>query len=311
MKNFDIELNALREKLARKSKIESMLTSLRAQITELKAEEERLARIRCEEQTDVDRLEKISLASLFYIAISKKEEKLEKEKAEAYAAALKHDITVRQVEAAEHDVSALETELHGLSGVEEQYEKVFAAKAEAVKAENPECGAEICRIEDRLGYIAEQECELDEALAAGRAALSRIFSIEGELDSAEGWGTWDLLGGGLISDLAKHSHLDDAQGQIDDLQNLLRRYRTELADVTVQADIQAQVDGFLRFADYFFDGLFADWAVLDSIHSSQGQISSTRSQVEEVQRRLGDMKASLYAETDSLKARLSELVLKA
>lgn len=311
MRNFDIELNALRGKLARKSKIESMLTSLRAQLVDLKAEEQRLARIRSEEQTDVERLEKVSLASLFYAVINKKEEKLDKEKAEAYAVALKHDTTVRQIEATEYDISALETELHGLSGVGEQYEKVFAAKAEAVKAENPEYGAEIRRIEDRLGYVAAQQRELYEALSAGRAALSRISSIESELDSAEGWGTWDLLGGGLISDLAKHSHLDDAQGQIDDLQNLLRRYRTELADITIQADIQAQVDGFLRFADYFFDGLFADWAVLDSIHSSQGEISSTRSQVDEVQRRLEDMKASLYAETDSLKARLSEIVLKA
>ncbi len=311
MRDFDIELNTLREKLARKSKAESMLTSLRAQLTELKAEEQSFAQIRSKEQTDVEKLEEVSLASIFFAVISKKEEKLEKEKTEAYAAALKHDAIVRQIEATEYDLSTLETELQSLSGVQEQYEEVFAAKTKAVKAENPEYDTEICRIEDRLGYIAAQQRELDEALAAGRAALSRISSIESELDSAEGWGTWDLLGGGLISDLAKHSHLDDAQVQIDDLQNLLRRYHTELADITVQADIQAHIDGFLRFADYFFDGLFADWAVLDSIHSSQEQISSTRSQVDEIQRRLEDMKASLYAETDSLKARLSEIVFKA
>jgi len=311
MRDYDTELNVLREKLARKLKIESMLTSLRTQLTQLKAEEQRLARIRSEEQTDVCRLEKASLASFFYAVINKKEEKLNKEKAEAYAAAVKHNAAVRQVEAAEYDLCALETELHGLSDAEMQYEKVFAAKAEAVKEDNPEYGAEICRIEDRLGCIAAQEHEIDEAHSAGRAALSQVSSIEGELDSAEGWGTWDLLGGGLISDLAKHSHLDDAQIQIDELQDQLRRYRTELADITVQADIQAQIDGFLRFADYFFDGLFADWAVLDSIHSSQEQLSSTRLQVEEVQRRLEAMKTSLCAETGSLKARLSEIVLKA
>ena len=43
------------------------------------------------------------------------------------------------------------------------------------------------------------------------------------LNSAEGWGTWDLLGGGLISDLAKHSHIDDAKNDVANAQNLLRK----------------------------------------------------------------------------------------
>ena len=311
MRDYDTELGALREKLARKSKLETMTTSLRAQIAELRAEEQRLDQIRAKEQAAADRLERASLASFFYAITGRKEEKLDQETAEAYAAAVKHASAVRQAEAAERELYALADELRGFDGVEAQYERAFAAKAEAVKAENRACGAEICRIEDRLGQIEIQDCEIDEALSAGSAALAQISVIEGELGSAEGWGTWDLLGGGLISDLAKHSHLDSAQVQIDGLQDLLRRYHTELADVAVAADIQAQIDGFLLFADYFFDGLFADWAVLDSIHGSQEQISATRWQVVDVQSRLEGMRASLLAEADSLKARLNELVLQA
>ena len=41
--------------------------------------------------------------------------------------------------------------------------------------------------------------------------LDSLDSVLSSLESAEGWGTWDLLGGGLISDLAKHSHIDDAK----------------------------------------------------------------------------------------------------
>ncbi len=57
---------------------------------------------------------------------------------------------------------------------------------------------------------------------------------------------------------------------------------TELADVTIHADMQVNIDGFLRFADYFFDGLFANWAVLDQIGHSQTQVQSTRNQTENV-----------------------------
>ncbi|WP_101910392.1 hypothetical protein [Marasmitruncus massiliensis] len=65
MKDYDIEFNVLRENLARKSMIKSMLTSIRTQLTKLEMEEQRLAKIRSKEQADVARLEKVSLAALF------------------------------------------------------------------------------------------------------------------------------------------------------------------------------------------------------------------------------------------------------
>ena len=131
------------------------------------------------------------------------------------------------------------------------------------------------------------------------------------LDSAEGWGTWDLFGGGLIADLAKHSHLDEAQSSIEYLQSQLRRFKTELADVTIQADMQVNVDGFLRFADYFFDGLFVDWAVMDKISQSQSQVQSTRNQIESVLSRLDSMMNAVEQEQAQVKNRLDALVLSA
>jgi len=82
------------------------------------------------------------------------------------------------------------------------------------------------------------------------------------------------MGGGLMADLAKYEELDDAQKQIEQLQVELRRFKTELADVEITADLQVTVDSFLKFADFFFDGLFADWAVLDHINQAQSRVES-------------------------------------
>ena len=41
-----------------------------------------------------------------------------------------------------------------------------------------------------------------------------------------------------------------------------RRFKTELADVEITADLQITVDGFLKFADFFFDGLFTDLSLI-------------------------------------------------
>ena len=49
--------------------------------------------------------------------------------------------------------------------------------------------------------------------------------------------------------------LDDAQEQIEQLQVELRRFKTELSDVEIAADLQVTVDSFLKFADFFFDAV--------------------------------------------------------
>lgn len=95
-----------------------------------------------------------------------------------------------------------------------------------------------------------------------------------------------MFGGGLISDIAKYSHLDDAQRQINGLQRSLSRFRTELSDVDIRADIQVEVDGFLRFADVFFDNIFTDWAVLDRIRRAQSQVRDAESAVRAILYRL-------------------------
>ena len=52
-----------------------------------------------------------------------------------------------------------------------------------------------------------------------------------------------------------------------------------LADVTIDADMQVNIDGFLRFADYFFDGLFTDRAVMDEISNAQQKVKNTQNQI--------------------------------
>lgn len=311
MTDYNSQLNALHEKLAHKAKLKAMLQSLYTQLEDLRQEERRLAGIRSAEQEDVDKLERISLSSIIASIAGNKEEKLSRERAEAYAAALKHDAAVQQAEEVEQKIFSLNTELQSLSGTEQEYETVLAAKRDALKASDPACSAEICRIEDRLAAIAAEKKEIDEAQSAGKNVLWKLSAIEKNLSSAEGWGTWDMLGGGLISDFAKYSYLDDAQNQINELQSGLRQYQTELADVMMQADTQVQTDGFLRFADYFFDDIFSSWAVLNRIQNTQSEISRTRSRVDGIQEQLESARNALQQEESHLKTVLDETVRKA
>ena len=308
MTYYDEKLQQLQEQMALSKQLEAMIKELRNQRDSLAAQVRELESIKLEEQADVDRLEGRSLAAFFYNVIGKMDEQLDKERQEAYAARVKYDAAARELEGVEADLRRYESELSALRGCEHRYDEVLKEKADAIKAAGGSNGEEILKLEERNAFLESQKKELQEAISAGNAALSTTQQVLSSLDSAEGWGTWDLFGGGLVADLAKHSHLDEAQGAIEQLQFQLRRFKTELADVTIQADMQVNVDGFLRFADYFFDGLFADWAVLDKINQSQSQVQNTKSQIASVLSRLDSMMRTLEQEQVQIKSKLDTLV---
>lgn len=308
MTSFDDKLRTLRAQAARKKQLRAMLDTLYARRGELEARERELAAVRAAEQKDVDRLEGHSLAALFYSVLGKKDEQLDKEQQEAYAAAVKHDSAVRELEAVRQDIARYERELASLEGCEAQYEQVLADKREALKAGGAAQADRILQFEQEIAAQQAQAREIEEAIDAGSAARDTAESILSSLDSADNWGTFDLFGGGLIADLAKHNHLDTAQDQIEQLQIQLSRFRTELSDVTIEAEMQAQVDGFLLFADYFFDGLFVDWMVLDRIHQSQSQVSGTADQIRSALRRLYDMQDACRAAQQAAQDQLDQLV---
>lgn len=308
MNHYDEQLRELQAQCARKKKLEASAAELRTQRDTYRLRAQELEQSFQQEQADVDRLEGRSLSAFFYNVIGKMDEKLTQEKQEAYAARVKYDAAARELAGIEEDLHRCEAELESLQGCESRYEAVLKEKIQAVKEAGGDVAEQILKLEERTAYLESQKRELEEAVSAGRAALTTADQIAGSLDSAEGWGTWDLFGGGLISDLAKHSHLDDAQASVEFLQSQLRRFKTELADVTISADFQVNIDGFLRVADYLFDGIFADWTVLDQIHQSQAQIQDTRSQICNVLDYLHALMDRTAAEQADLRHELEELV---
>ena len=119
-----------------------------------------------------------------------------------------------------------------------------------------------------------------------------------------------MFGGGLIADMAKHSHLDEAQSKVERLQGALRAFKTELTDVEVIADMQVNIDGFLRFADYFFDGLFADWSAMKRISQAQGQVNKVREQIDKLLVKLNASLEAVKREQANGQVQLQELVKK-
>ena len=306
--NYDEELKKLQEQVARKASNTAKLQELIRQREALLRRTEALRGAMYREQADVDRLEQSSLSSMVYRLLGTREERLDKEKREALAARAKYDAALRELQLVEQDVQWYEDALRGIGACEQRYEALRREKLAAIKASGSAAAVRILEIEKIIVALQCQKREIREAIDAGAAAFDTAQGIQDSLHSAEGWGTFDLLGGGILTDIAKHSHLDQAQAQIQQLQNDLRRFETELADVTIQAELHVSIDGFLRFADYFFDGLFADWAVLDKIGQAQSNVRRTQQQIQEALDRLTRMDAAADGQIDRLTREMDALV---
>lgn len=311
MTYYNEELKLLKQQTARKHQLEAQLADLQDQSRRLKNKVRQLGGVLAEEDKDVQQLEGWSLKALFYGAIGKMDEKLDQERAQAYAARLKYDAALREQGAVEEDIRQARQELKSLEGCEARYELLLREKAAALKSSGSPAVDRIIALEERLTVLESRKQELTEAVWAGNDALKTVQKALKCLDSAGDLAVWDAFGGGMLVDMAKHDQLDDAQRHINELQSRLRRFRTELADVTIEADIQIGVDGFLHFADFFFDGFFSSMAVMDRITEAQNKVKETKRRVREVLSVLEGMLADNTRETEANRAMLEELIVQA
>lgn len=299
MSESNVDLKGLQQQVAEKKRLEAKLQELYTQQETLEAQTGELERAKLSEQSDVDRLEGRSLAAFFYNVVGKLGQKLDKERQEAYAAQVKYDAAARELDSVQADIARCEDQADRLEGCEERYQAALQEKAAVIRRSGNEAARKLLETETRISALESRMKEIQEAVDAGSRALQAADKVIETLDDAESLSTWDVLGGGLLVDLAKHESLDNAQERVEQLQEDLRRFKTELTDVTVEADIQVSIDGFLQFADFFFDGLFADLAVMDHIHGSQEKVRKTRDEIQAVLSRLTDMQTETGEELDA------------
>jgi hypothetical protein len=128
--------------------------------------------------------------------------------------------------------------------------------------------------------------EVNEAIQSADNALYYLNNANQYLDSAGGWGILDLLGGGFISTLAKHSKMDKAQQELQQAKYAVQSFKKELQDVGRIDNIDINVGDFLTFADFFFDGFVADWLVQSKIRDAQKQINDAIYQITYIKNQL-------------------------
>lgn len=124
------------------------------------------------------------------------------------------------------------------------------------------------------------QTEVQEAIYAGEQALTSLRNAKECLDSAKNWGIFDMLGGGLITNMIKHSKIDNSSYYMKQAELDMRAFQRELKDVCMYPDLHIEIGSFLTFADFFFDGLLADYLVQSKINEARSRLDNAIRQVE-------------------------------
>ena len=303
------QLHEAQEGIARLRKIDSKLSDLKEQEVSIQNKADDLKKILGKEEYDVQKIEKTSLSSLFYSVLGTLPEHIEKEKAEALAARLKYDQALTDLKAIEDEITKLLAERSIYADYPKRYDRLYEQKRVELLAHSGETADQLLKLSKDMSDAKIQLKEIREAIDCGNNVTDSLNHAIGSLESAKGWGTWDMLGGGLISDLAKHSHIDNAQAETQNAQMLLCQFKSELADIKLQPDIRFETAGFAKFADFFFDGLIADWVMQTKINNSMGSVMVSKNQVSDVITKLKSMETHMNNILTETQTKVNEIII--
>ena len=188
----DSTLKELWQQVAEKKSCEAKQKELTAQRDTLADRLKKLEKSKLAEQADVDRLEGHSLAAFFYQVIGKMDEKLDKERQEAYAARVKYDAALHDLSSVDADLEQIQNRLARLSDCESQYQAALSEKIKSIKVSAHPAAQQIAESESRIAALKVQKRELLEAINAGKTALHTVNEVLETLHNAEGWSTWAM-----------------------------------------------------------------------------------------------------------------------
>ena len=232
------------EELAIKNKIDPILSDLYAKRDELESVLNDLGVSLQKEQADVEKLEGVTVSSVFYTVIGQKDKKLEKEKAEAFDAEEKFSEIQDQLDEINEEITKHERELRAVRGCDLRYGRLLPQIIDEIKAIDSPASKAIIDTVDSLTRIETKLTALDEALALCTEALNNAKAAEKSLAISENYAQ------SLSLFNAKHNaplrsdikiNLTQAQQTVDTLCRQIKRLDASLVGSQINFDINIEV----------------------------------------------------------------------
>ncbi|MBQ9780539.1 MAG: hypothetical protein IJW00_06305 [Clostridia bacterium] len=287
--DYDAALAELEEKIRRKKKAKNLLAHFEAEATRLTSVmEDRKAEYEVE-QEEADALQSGSLTLLLYTLLGMKEDKINKEEAEALAAKAAYETAKAELDHVLNRQVELRAEIRSLGNCERDYDEMVAKKKAWLMAKEVTVNAEVEALEAEKAAIMRDTKELKEAMESGQYALRVAKSVMDALTQAQYLSIMDTQAPrssryGTISAAIRDTEIDHEKrntlirldNSIQTLGKYLQDFAAELKDLaSLSADDAptTRLGGGLIFADRWLDGLISELMVDSKLCKIEEQMS--------------------------------------
>jgi CTP-dependent riboflavin kinase len=288
------ELQQLQSQIVEKQWIEKRLNEISAELIQQKELVVQLKQQLDKEQNDVKNLEGLSLSGLFYSILGNKDQQLEKERQEALMMQLKYDEARQSLALKEADLQAIQKRMQQIEDAEKRLNATLEIKLSLLLSAPNAVAQKLKMLHEQGQALKKEKQEIGEALEAAKAYLQLLSTLIKQLRSAKDWGTWDVLGGGMLSSYVKQQRLNEVRNTVNSLRHYESNFRRELSEVRPSGALNVEVSSFEGMLDMFFDNLITDWIVQQRINRS---LAGAQKAYDEVVRILSALKVK-YQEID-------------
>lgn len=304
-----MELKQLYELILEKESIEKKLDEYNLQKETLENKINELNKILEKELKDVERLENTSFASFIYNVLGNIEEKLEKERKEAFEVKTKINSFKFQLESIYSYINTYENKLNNINNSRDKYEELLNNKKETLKNR-----LDIVELENKIIASLHQQKEITEAIAVGNTCLKATNNLFEKLREAADWAIRDMLGKGLWSYVAhanKYECLDQSYELSDKLQTCLQQFRVELIDVNIHQSFKVEISDTDKGIDLWFDNFFTDYSVKEKIDNAITNCKQLYKSIELVVNELNEALENEKEKYNILNREFEELIVNA
>ncbi len=260
-----------------------------------------------EEERDVARLEG-GLSAVLARMLGNREERLERERAEAAVARERVDGHRARLAQLEVDAAAAVAELAVLDPASREYARLLAEKEQQLIRSGDPRARELADLGAALDRLSADVRECEEACQAGQGAHEALGVVLRFLDSARNASTFDVFGGGPLADAYEHDKLTSADKAAWHAQRALDVFARELADTGIAArPVMPKVDT-RWFVDAFFDNIISDVLKHQRIEKTRAEVKKLAQWVRDSGAYLKARHAQLLAERAQLLTRREELL---
>jgi len=306
------KLMDMRNSLTMLPVLQQRMQKLELRIAEAEKDMQTILRHYNAEVIDVEQMKKDSLSNTLLKLIKRYEGKLDKETQEMLAVKMEYDKASDRSSDLKSELYQLNSRIQLLLDNKQAYETELKQREEIVKSSITSKAYLIyIKLQEEREKLGKQLVEIDEAKVVAHVALSTAQSALEHLQSAEGWATYDIWArGGVISHMAKYSHIDNAQADFNRLSYQIKDLEKELSDIKVfETTYNVGIDATTRMFDFWFDNIFTDLNVRDKIRADKEEVSKLILKVKSIISKLEEVKLEALGKLDAIENNKKELLI--